>query len=380
MFRHIFLNRLKCLLRDKQLIFWNLAFPILMATLFFMAFSNMSGQEAFRAIDVAVVDDAHYNQATWFKAAMEHVSQDGDGKLFNITLSSAEGADELLKDGKIAGYIYLDPEPHLVVKNSGLKQTVIKAFLDSYKSDESAITGIFEANPHAAIDDVVNDFATYKEYTREVSPSRGKPDNTVNYFYTLIAMTCMYGCFFGLKEIMGTQGDQSKRAARVNMAPVNKLKVFIYGMAAAFIVQYAMIILVLCFMRFALGIDFGNQYPFIFLLCFVGCAAGMFFGTMVTAWIRGGEGVKVGVLIAVSLAWCFLAGMQYPGIKYMIEKNVPALAYINPATLITDGLYALYYYNTHERFFLNIILLAVLSVLFCMATYFTIRRRKYASL
>jgi ABC-2 type transport system permease protein len=66
--------------------------------------------------------------------------------------------------------------------------------------------------------------------------------------------------------------------------------------------------------------------------------------------------------------------------KYIVEKNVPILSYINPATLITDGLYTLYYYNSHERYFINISLLSVLSILFCFITYLNIRREKYASI
>ena len=101
---------------------------------------------------------------------------------------------------------------------------------------------------------------------------------------------------------------------------------------------------------------------------------------MVSALVKKGEGIKTAILVVTSMAASFLAGMMNVNMKYIIEKNIPLLSYINPAALITDGFYTLYYYNTHERFFINIAILTVLSIIFCLTTYFVIRRQKYASL
>jgi ABC-2 type transport system permease protein len=96
--------------------------------------------------------------------------------------------------------------------------------------------------------------------------------------------------------------------------------------------------------------------------------------------VKKNEGLKIAILIAVSNIGSFLAGMMYVNMKYIIAKNLPLLSYLNPATLITDGFYSLYYYNTHQRFFVNISILAVLSIIFSLITYFIIRRQRYASL
>lgn len=380
MFKHIFIARFKCLIRDIQLIFWSLIFPIVLATLFKVAFANLSSNEVFKTIDIAVVDNRAYEENIGFKGSIEAVSKDGPDKLFNVTFTEENNAEELLKNSEIEGYIFLNPEINLVVKSSGLNQTVIKTFLDNYKQSESIIATIIKANSIAMSDDLIKDVTSYKDYTKRILPGRGEPDTMLNYFYALIAMTCLYGGFLGLKEITDIQGDLSKRAARVNMSPVHKMKIFIYGLSAAFLIQFTMILIMLGYLYFALRIDFGNQLPYILLLCFVGCAVGVSFGTMVSAVIKKNEGTKIGILISTTLIGCFFAGMYNANMKYLIEKNAPILAYINPASLITDGFYTLYYYNTHGRFFLNISILMVLSVLFCLITYFIIRRQKYASL
>lgn len=381
MFGHIFVTRLKCLIRDKQLVFWSLVFPILLATLFKIAFSNLSSSEIFKAIDIAVVDNQYYKNNEGFKGAMEQVSKAGEDKLFNVTFAEEDKAEELLKNSKIEGYIYLNPDINLVVKSSGLNQTIIKSYLDNYKQIESTIAGIAKENPQAMMNTaLMEDISSYKEYTKEISPSRGEPDTILNYFYSLIAMACLYGGFLGLKEITDIQADLSKRAARVNMVPVHKMKVFIYSFSAAFMVQFAQILILLGYLRFILKINFGNQLPYILLLCFVGCVVGVSMGAMISALVKKKEGMKVAILISVSMIGSILSGMYQASIKYFVEQKLPALAYINPASLITDGFYTLYYYNTHGRFFVNTFILVALSVVFCLITYYIIRRQKYASL
>jgi len=379
-FIHIFITRLKCLLRDKQLVFWTLMFPIVLATLFKLSLANISSTEVFKTINVAVVNSQDYEKNQGFKGTIEQVSKDGKDKLFNLTLTDEKNAEELLKNSKIEGYIYLNPEINLVVKSSGLNQTMIKTFIDNYKESASTITTIVNANPKANYADLIKDVTTFKDYTKEVSPSKGVPNTTLNYFYTLIAMACLYGGFFGVKEVTDIQGDLSKRAARINMAPVHKMKIFIYSLCAAFLIQFSEILILLGYLNFALKVDFGNQLSFILLLCFVGCATGISLGAMVGALVKKNEGVKTAIVIGTTMTCSFLAGMMSSDIKYLVQKSIPILSYINPATLITDGFYTLYYYNTHEKFFVNISILTVFSIVFCLITYFIIRRQKYASL
>jgi len=355
-------------------------FPIVLATLFKVAFSNIYASEAFKTIDIAVVSSNYYQENMGFKEAIDQVSNEGKDKLFNVTLTSQKNAEDLLKSSKIEGYIYLNPDVNLVVKSAGLNQTVIKTFLDDYKESASAIATIIATSPNANHADLIKDATTFKEYTKEISPSNGVPDTTLNYFYTLIAMACLYGGFSGVKEITDIQGDLSKRAARINMAPVHKMKMFIYSLCAAFLIQYAEILIVLGYLHFALKIDFGNQLSYILLLCFVGCSTGISLGTMIGAFIKKSEGLKIGVLIGITMIGSFLSGMMYANIKYLVDKSMPLLSYINPAALITDGFYTLYYYNNHQRFFINISILTLLSIVFCLTTYFIIRRQKYASI
>jgi ABC-2 type transport system permease protein len=69
MFKHIFVNRLKCLIRDKESVFWTLFFPILLATFFNLAFSNLTKQEDFNTINIAVINNEAYQNNESFKCS-----------------------------------------------------------------------------------------------------------------------------------------------------------------------------------------------------------------------------------------------------------------------------------------------------------------------
>lgn len=380
MFFHIFSARLKCLLRDRALVFWTLLFPIILAVFFSMAFSNLNKQETFQAFPIAVVQSDAYQKNTDFKNVLESVSK-GDNRMFDLTVAgSSQAADKLLSENKIKGYITVGDEIGMTVKASDLDQNILKAFLDNYRHTVSSVTSIIKTDPSAVQRGVLGSVGKQEDFTKEVPITSASPDNAVNYFYSLIAMACMYGGFWGLKEIMDIQANLSQRAARVNVAPVHKLKIFLSNFAAAVLINFSEILILLAFLTFGLHIDFGFKTGYVILTAFVGCVMGLSFGAFISALIKGGEGIKVAALIGISMLGSFLAGMMYQNMKYIIAQNAPIVSYLNPVNLLTDAFYSLYYYDTFTRYGTNMTLLGVLIVLFCGGTYFVIRRQKYASL
>lgn len=387
MFFRNYVYRLKCILRDKQMMFWTLMFPILLATLFNMAFSNLSSAENFKAIKIAIVENEEYKQNTNFKTFIESISskEDSDKSIaeerpFDVTYTSREEADKLLKDKKIKGYIYLDNEIKLVLKESGLYQTIIKGILDDYKQSFATMSSIINKDPSSIQRGLHNKISERIDYLKSVTSSKAAPDTTVNYFYTLIAMACLYGSFLGLKEVTTIQANLSPQGARVNMAPTHKMKYFLISMLAAVTVQLIDIFILLSYLGLILNVSFGNQIGYIILTCIIGTITGVTFGACIASIVKGGEGIKIGVLISTSMMMSFLSGMMYDKMKYIINTSAPILGYINPANLLTDCFYSLYYYDTHTRFFMNIAMLCGFIVVFSISTYLVLRRQRYASL
>ena len=378
MFSHIFKYRIKCLLRDRVTVFWTLMFPLVLATFFNLAFSNLDDHEKFQPINIAVADNEAYRSNQGLKSVLGEVST-GDDRLFNLAIVSQEEADRLLFENSIAGYLAVDTSIKLVVNKSGLNQSIIKSFIDSYLQTNSTVTSIITDNP-SKYPEIVNDIGNRKEYVREVSGTSAEPNAMLNYFYTLIAMACFYGGLQGSREVSDIQANISYIATRVNTVPVHKLKIFLYNMCASLFIHYAQILVLLTYLYFGLKIDFGTKWVLVLLTAFIGSIVGLSFGAFISAAAKKSEGVKIAVIIGVSMICSFLAGMMYQGVKYIVAQKIPVLSWLNPLNLLTDAFYSLYYYDTLNRYTLNMIVLTAFIPIFCLGTYFMIRRRKYASL
>ncbi|MFY9177272.1 MAG: ABC transporter permease [Caldicoprobacterales bacterium] len=384
MFLHNYIYRLKCIIKDKEFLFWTLLFPIILATLFNFAFSNITEAEKFTRLNIAVVDNEEFRQNTALQRAIKAAANSSGDKdregLFNIRYTSKEEGDKLLEDREIEGYIYLDNGIKLVVKESGLSQSIIKGFMDHFMQLSSTLETIIRKDPQSMERGILDKAEAAINYLKEVAPSKSSPDIVVNYFYNLIAMACMYGGFWGLKEVTVIQANLSSQGARINIAPIHKFKIFIVCVLAAVTVQLFEILLLLAYLALVLKISFGNQIGYIIFTCIVGTITGVTFGAFVASVVKKGEGVKIGILIGSSMTMSFLAGMMYDKMKYIISTKVPVIGYLNPANLITDCFYSLYYYGINTRFFINIGVLCVFIVFFSLCTYLILRRQKYASL
>lgn len=381
MFFHNYKYRIKCIVKDKQMMFWTLLFPIILATLFNLAFSNLSSAENFSSINIAVVKDDEYEKNTEFIEVLKSVSNgENDKNLFNVEYTSKDMAQKLLDDNKVDGFIYFNDGINVVVKKSGINQTILKSFVDEFKQTSSTIKTIIEKNPEIINQGTLNNLMKRSNYIKDIPISKVNPDTTVNYFYTLIAMTCFYGSFLGIKEVSAIQGNQSAQGARINTAPTNKLKVFMVSMAAATTVQLLDIGILIAYLALIIKVGFGNQLGYIILTCIIGTITGVTFGTFIGAIIKKGEGLKIGILVGLTMIMSYLSGMMYDKMKYIVNNNIPILGYINPVNLIADSFYSLYYYDNLTKFFTNLSLLCGFSIIFSSITYLVLRRQKYASL
>jgi len=378
-FWHIFKYRLKSTVRDVQTIFWTLAFPIILVSFFAMAFSNLENISEYKTIKIGLVNTQQYQKDTMFQSHITAVSKD-ENPLFDVTIyDTQEAAAAALSDKQISGFILEDATLHLTIRSTGIDQTIMKEFLDWYLQTASSVNNIISGNPAAGIklSGILSENVTY---IKDTNTGTNKPNNVLTYYYALIAMTCLYGAFMGSKEVTAVQANQSAQAARLNLAPVHKLKVFLSSLCAVTIIQYLSILILIAYMAFVLKIDFGNQIGYILLASFAGCCAGVSFGAVVGAATKKGEGIKTGIIISASMAMSFLAGLMVAQMKYMATKSFPILAYINPANLIADAFYALYYYNTYDRYFLNVGLLFAFSFVFYLIVFLLMRGQQYESI
>ena len=377
MFWHNFCYFFKVLLKNKMLIFWTLAFPIILGTFFNMAFANLMDSEKLNIIDIAIVNNEEFNNNILFKSAFSMLSDEhSEDRLFNAKYVDLEEAEKLLNDKDITGYLILTDEPEVVISSNGINGSVFKSVVTELYQINNLVDEK-EANSYEAYMQI------YAKYSKEIE-YEDKSSSNLNYvmleFYSLIAMTALYGGSISLFVTNQMLPNLSSKGKRIGVSPVSKFKLLFSGLIASYIVQLFGLLLLFLYTIFVFNIDYGTNLPLIIVLALVGSFAGLAIGVLISLLVKKSEDAKIGVLVAFTMTGCFFAGMMSPTIQYEVNKAVPFLNKINPANMITDGLYSLYYYDTYDRYFFDLVSLIVFTTIVVLISYFVIRRQKYDSI
>ena len=377
---HLYKMRLLCLLRNKTLLFWTFLFPIVLAGFFKIAFSNLNENGFLETIPVAVVQG---NEAK-LVATMNQVTFDDDLSMFAVQTITQEEATLALEDGTVNAIILVDEEEniHVQFKQAGLNETIVKSFLDQYLQTSATINTIMvESMGTINSDDLLIQLANQQEYIDEVGFGARNPDSMLSYFYALIGMALIYGGFWGTNELIDLQANLSAKGMRVSIGPTKRLKLLLTNLSCAFTIHFLEVMLFLLFLIFGLGVSFGSRPGLVVLLCAVGSMTGIAFGAFTTLLLkRASEGAKVAVTTITGIFGGFLSGMMYANIKFWIMTKMPILTFLNPVSPIADGLFSLYYFDTLDRFYLNLGILFIMLAICIVGMGLAFRRDNYESI
>lgn len=128
MFIHNFKYAFFTLFKNKMLIFWTFAFPIILGTFFYMAFSNIENSEKLDIINIAIIENEEFKNNKIYKEAFRSLSDENNkDRLFNLKLVTEQSAKELLEKDEIVGYMILvDNSPKITVNKNGINETILK--------------------------------------------------------------------------------------------------------------------------------------------------------------------------------------------------------------------------------------------------------------
>ena len=389
MFLHNLKYSLKTLFRSKALIFWTFAFPIILGTFFKMAFSDIENSEKLDIIDIAIVDNEKFNNDLVFKNTFKELSdKNSENYMFNVRYTTLDECKKLLEEEKVSAYIlFNDDDINVSVNKSGINETVTKYVIDEVQSKKVILTNIItkelESNNYMVnYEEIVslannimnNSKAKFKDI------SRSNLSYTMIEFYTLIAMSCLYGSMLSMYIINYILPNMNSVGKRISVSGIKKLSLLISSLISSYIVQIVGIFILFIYTIFVLKVDYGNNIDKVILLMLTGSFAGLSLGVLVSSLIKTNENAKTGILVGITMLMCFMSGMMGITMKYIIDKNVRVLNLINPASMITDGFYSLYYYDTFNRYYFNVISLLVFSVVMLLISYSSLRRQRYDSI
>lgn len=394
-FKYIFIT----LFKNKMLIFWTFAFPIILGTFFNMAFSNIEKNEMLDIIDIAIVENDEFESNEIFKEAFKMLSdKKSERQLFNIKYVSEEEAKDLLASGKIKGYVIFEANPKVVVETSGIDETILKYSVEEISQIDKIVKNVAEKEIQGEIENVglVSDekfdleniyseiytkiFTMINDSSNIEDVSNDNLSYTMIEFYTLIAMACLYSGILGMVAINQILPNMGSNGKRISVSPVSKGKLVISSVLASYCIQLIGLLLLFIYTIFVLKVDYGNNLFFVILLTLVGCLAGLSLGVAVATLLKGNDNLKTGIIISITMLGCFFSGMMGITMKYIIDKNFPILNKVNPASMITDGFYTLYYYDTLERFYFNLISLLIFAFIMIGLSMISLRRQKYDSI
>lgn len=390
---NVFKGALMVLTRKRELFVWSLAFPIILSTMFMFMFSNLDSATAFDPVPTAVVTDAAY-EGSAFADVVDKLGEPGDNQLLDVRAFATAGeAREALSAGEVQGVLSVDADgnPLLsVTPDSGglgveqIGRTILNTVVNTYVRDADLVAGIAEDNPMALADpDRIEDALAHGAATVQVSLTHAEPAQSVRYYYALLGMAALFCGQVGMLAICEAQPNLSPLGARRTLGATSRGKTLAATLAASWLISFVCLMAAFLYMRFGVGIDFSGREG----LCVAALAAAALLstalGTLLGSLPKVSMGVKTGLLTALTCFLSLFAGLYGEPCMELadsITRNYPLLASLNPAKVVTDLFYSLYYYDSLGPFAQKAgILLAMSAVLFAVSALF-VRRQRYASL
>ncbi len=376
LFKYRFLQTI----REFSVMFWALAFPIILGTLFYFSFGtsiSATGETDWDAINVTVVsEDRSSENAKAFETFLKKI----DGGLLTIIPSSSEAeALTMLNEEKVTGIFYVKESPSLTVGKNGLNESILTGALDSFNQNSSMIREVLSEHPEN-LPAVLESLGNYRQTVREETLGGKTLNPNVQYFFALIAYACLSGAFLGVRASFDTQANLTALGARRSVSPTHRLKLVIIDMLVLVTIHFINILILNLYIIKILKISLGDDIGSLLLVDFMGSIIGICIGLAFGCISKLDLDMKMGISVAITLIPGFLAGLMFGNMKNILELHCPIINRINPAAVLSDAFYCLGIYNDMARFTRCLIILAVMSIVLILIAFLGVRRESYDSI
>lgn len=360
---------------ERQVAFWSLLFPIILGTLFSLAFGNIG--KDIDTINTAIVREDNSQNAKTFEKYLKAIEQ-SESQIIKIKIMSEKEAVKCLKKKSVYGIFYAKESPELTVTDSGMQSSILRELLNEYDQNVQLYKNIASEHPEN-IAEIIND-SSYYNMSKEVGISGKEVDGVVQYYLALIAMACLFGGYVGYTIGIQLQANVNKIAIRRNVSSLGKLKMIVCDTLVGWGVQMVNVSVCILYLKYILKIDIGSNMPKMFIICAAGSLIGVSVGIFIGCLGNMGDEVKIGIITTYSLLSSFLAGIMIAPIKGSIEKYCPIVNKINPAALISDAIYSVDIYDEPTRFNLDMGIMIFMAAMFTGVSFLMMRRKRYDSI
>lgn len=203
--------------------------------------------------------------------------------LLNIQEMDESAALTALKNKEISGIYYNEMTPSLTVNAHGIPESILQSVLESYNNNLHTIQNILKKHPSGILEGL-SQMADTRDLVQELSLGGKTIDGNSQFFYALIAMACLYGCFIGFGAAITLQANLTALAARRCVTPTHKLKLILSEQITSFLLGYTDVIILLIYLRIILKLDFQGQIGKMLIISLfgslIGVSVGLFVGSL----------------------------------------------------------------------------------------------------
>lgn len=363
-------------IRQKELLFWSILFPVILGTLYKAAFGNINEiVHVFHQIPVAYVEGEEPQPE--FQILLEELEQDNE--LIQVKAVEKDKAEKLLEQEKVKGIFQNDRKITLIVVNEEISTSILKSIQEQYEQVAGVFSNIAQSHPEK-LEKVSENLGKQWNYLKDNSVTNRELDMIMDYFYALVAMTCLYACFSGIVCVSEFKANLSQLAARRVASSTSHAVIMSAEIGAQIIVQFLCTVLAVGYLHYVLKVNLGEQTGRILLVILLGNVIGVMTGVFIGSIGKLEWTVKEGICVGATMFGCFLGGLMSHGMYQQIEEYAPVINRINPASLIVRALYSLNIYDSYNKYNECILLLLGLAAVLSLVSYFLVRRERYASI
>lgn len=348
------------LVRDKSLLVWTLAFPLIMTSIFMAMFSGLNDAYSLVESRLGVVRNARYESVKGLDDMLASLA--GAPKKSRIcTLkyyASEKDARNAATDGAIDSYLTVgsDGTPALHVSQASIAAkgsrpaTVLSAAINSYVRTSDAIASGSTKSPKLAAKGAVQ--AAYLGNSVQIkhfSATKNAPDSNASFYFALLAMTAGMGAMSAALTTQKLLPTASAVGARQTLSSTPRWRMLVGALFGAWICQFACMLAALLFMATVAHVDFGSGAAPLVLAVAVSSLASCAMGSLLGTIPHMQAGMVSGITCLLSL-FTGLYGPSAQEIAYALEASAPVLAHANPLWQISRCFYSLLYYDTYDSF------------------------------
>ena len=305
--------------------FWTVAYPILLSSLFFVIFSAINTRGISATVNTGITETNPHRVIFNFIP------------IVHVIPMEQEAADAALREGSIQ--VFIADDLSIRIYKNGIAQTIIKNIVEQIKQTDALGIPIL---PSA--------------YGKQYIDSKDEQNNSMMIlFYSLLAMVSIYSMFGSISIPERIQANISKLAVRMSAAPIKRFRIYLAGVLFFVCFNLASNLLYIGYVMLVLKInlitDFAVTVPLLIYANLFGTAFGLCIGSIPKLT----ENTKVMIGVFSSLFLSFLSGMMSVSVKTALDASFPLLSKINPIALFTDTLYninILHEYDSAPLFFI----------------------------